>query len=169
MKLRLPYLLCSVLISAAPAAYAKDMATETPAINMPVKAGNERNEVKEAFAHWRKTLSGGDAAAIVALYKADAVLAATLSNEPITNQKNRTIYFEGLIKKKDLAVKLDKEFIRILDENDAAVSGTYTFSFKDEADKTVTVPARFTYVFQKNAEGKWLIAEHHSSKFPMDK
>jgi uncharacterized protein (TIGR02246 family) len=165
------YLLASaaMIAFAAPAVYAKDAAPAATAAveaNAPAKV-DVKKEVQDAFATWRTTLSGGKAEPIVALYAEDAVLLATLHNQPINNQKDRTEYFKGLTAKKDLKVKLDKEMVRVLDDATAAVSGTYTFSFED-AGKTVTVPARYSYVFEKIG-GKWLIVEHHSSKFPMDK
>ncbi len=48
-------------------------------------------------------------------------------------------------------------------ENDHAwmLAGLYTFTFKDGSK----VPARFSYVFVRR-NGKWLIADHHSSLMP---
>ena len=46
----------------------------------------EREAVDAAFAEWRSALSGGKAENVVKLYDEDAVLLATLANEPITDQ-----------------------------------------------------------------------------------
>jgi len=44
------------------------------------------------------------------------------------------------------------------------ISGLYTFSFEEDG-KMVSIPARFSFVYEKE-NGKWLIVEHHSSKVP---
>ncbi len=134
---------------------------QVEAVNPSAKAASA------AFAHWRQTLSKGDAAAIVALYAPDAVLLATLHNQPISNQAARTEYFEGLMKKPKLQVTLDTELVRVLDPQHVAISGTYTFQFEDKEQGIVRVPARYSYVFE-NQNGAWLIVEHHSSKFPVE-
>lgn len=140
----------SVLIS--PAAFASDAAL--------------KNEVKAAFQNWQKSLSGQDAQKVVALYDQDAILLATLNDDPITTQDQRTSYFEGLVKKPEMAVAVQQEDVRVLDENTAIVSGIYTFSFKD-TEKTTQIPARYSFVYEKNAAGQWLIENHHSSMLPM--
>jgi uncharacterized protein (TIGR02246 family) len=135
----------------APTALASDAALKT--------------EVQGAFQTWQKSLSGKDAQKVVALYDQDAVLLATLHNDPITTQEQRTQYFEGLVKKPDMAVTIQQEDVRVLDENTAIISGVYTFSFKD-AEKTAHIPARYSFVYEKNSAGQWLIENHHSSMLP---
>ncbi|MFZ4126201.1 MAG: SgcJ/EcaC family oxidoreductase [Rickettsiales bacterium] len=129
----------------------------------PAMAG-ERDELCAAFATWREALSSGKAENVVQLYNSDAVLLATLADEPIINQKERTAYFTKLTAKKNLKATVNKEFIRVLDEDDAVISGVYTFSF-DENGKSVSIPARYTFVYEKQY-GEWRIVEHHSSKLP---
>ena len=124
----------------------------------------EEHEVDKAFADWRTALSSGKAENIVKLYDKDAILLATLAAEPITTQQGRTEYFTGLTAKPKLKATVNEEYVRLLDPNTALVSGVYTFSFMEEG-KTVEVPARYTFVFEKES-GKWMIVEHHSSKVP---
>ncbi len=136
-----------------------DAKTDTP------KTGNEKAEVKEAFAAWRAALSGGDAQKVVDLYDDNAVLLATLNNDPIVTQSARLKYFEGLVTKKDMKATVDEEMIRVLDSNTVMVNGVYTFSF-EENGKVTKIPARYTYVFEKENDA-WMIVVHHSSKLPM--
>jgi uncharacterized protein (TIGR02246 family) len=158
----------SAIAMMAPSAYAKDTASAAKeAGKAPVSVSDTKKEVQSAFAAWRTALSGGKASAIVDLYAKDGVLLATLNNKPITDQKERTKYFEGLTAKPELKATVNEEIVRVLDEDDAIVSGVYTFSFKD-GEKTVSIPARYSFVFDK-IDGKWMIVEHHSSKMPMDK
>ena len=126
---------------------------------------SDKQDVQTAFANWRAALSSGKAENVVNTYADDAVLLATLRDQPITSQRARTKYFEALVSKPAMKVTLDRELVRVLDEDDAVVNGTYTFSFEQDG-KTVQIPARYTFVFEKNKEGAWKIVTHHSSKFP---
>lgn len=151
-----------------PAILAANPATQKATENVTTIYGGEgKKQAEAAYADWVKALGGGKADAIVALYKPDAILLATLKNEPITNAKDRFEYFEGLTKKKDLKVTPQTTYYNIYGDNVAVVSGTYTFSFMDEKEKE-EVPARFNFVFEKGTDGKWLIANHHSSKLPIE-
>ncbi len=131
--------------------------------SVPAFAG-EKDEVETAFANWRAALSSGKAENVVKLYADDAVLLATLADKPITSQRKRTHYFEGLVTRPKMKATLNSEYVRLLDEDDAVISGIYTFSFED-AGKTVEIPARYTFVYEKT-DGAWKIVEHHSSKLP---
>lgn len=133
------------------------------AIQTPAWAG-EKEEVDAAFASWRTALSSGKAENVVKLYDKDAILLATLAAKPLTTQEQRTKYFTGLTSKPKLTATVNEKHIRLLDEDNAVVSGIYTFSF-EEAGKTVEIPARYSFVYEKN-NGNWMIVEHHSSKVP---
>jgi hypothetical protein len=63
-----------------------------------------------------------------------------------------------------LNVRFDEQNIRILDTNTASNSGLYTFSFVQDG-KIVEVPARYTFLYEKQ-DDQWLILEHHSSLRP---
>lgn len=124
----------------------------------------ETKEVTTAFANWRQALSSGKAANIVNLYDKNAILLATLAAKPITTQEQRTEYFTKLTAKPKLAATVTEEHVRLLDEDDAVVSGLYTFSFEEDGKK-VEIPARFSFVYEKE-NGAWMIVEHHSSQVP---
>jgi len=132
-------------------------------LSSPAFAG-EKEEVDAAFANWRQALSSGKAENVVNLYDKDAILLATLAAKPLTTQKQRTEYFSSLTAKPKLAATVNEKYIRLLDEDDAVVSGIYTFSFEQDGKK-VEIPARFSFVYEKE-NGKWMIVEHHSSKVP---
>lgn len=137
-------------------------------MQMPAWAGGldtaQKQEVLQAFAQWRKALSGGQPQAIVDLYDKDALLLATLAAKPIVNQKERVAYFTRLAANPKLAATVNEEHVRLLDEDDAVVSGLYTFSFEQEG-KTLQISARFSFIYKK-MNGKWMIVEHHSSRVP---
>jgi uncharacterized protein (TIGR02246 family) len=70
----------------------------------------------------------------------------------------------GLTQKPDLQVVFNNQNVRVLDENTATNSGLYTFSFTENG-KTVEVPARYTFLYEKRGD-RWMIVEHHSSIRP---
>lgn len=156
-------LIATCLAATTSTAYAK----ESDAIKMgePInKNSKEEAEVNKAFAQWRAALSSGSAENVVKLYDKDAVLLATLAARPITTQEDRTEYFTKLTSKPKLTATVDEENIKLLDADNAVVSGLYTFSYEDQGNK-VEIPARYSFVYAKN-KGKWMIVEHHSSKVP---
>ena len=120
-----------------------------------------------AYQNWIKAINSHDVAKIVALYKSDAILLATLKNEPITDQKDRNDYFTSLTQKPELKAEPQKTLIQPFGNQVIVVSGLYEFSFKKDG-AVVKVPARFSFIFEKGADGKWLIANHHSSKLPIE-
>lgn len=124
----------------------------------------EKEEVQAAFSNWRNALSSGKAENVVKLYDKDAILIATLAEKPLLTQEQRTEYFTKLTARAKLAVKLTEEHIRMLDENDAVVSGLYTFSF-EENGQLMEIPARYSFVYEKEGDN-WMIMDHHSSKIP---
>lgn len=130
----------------------------------PAYAAADTAEVQNAFADWRSALSSEDPQKIVDLYEKDAILLATLAEKPIKNQQDRLEYFKTLTANPNLAAKVNEEYVRVLDDNTALVSGVYTFSF-DKEGKTTEIPARYSFVYEKIAD-KWMIVEHHSSMVP---
>ncbi|MFO0109452.1 MAG: SgcJ/EcaC family oxidoreductase [Alphaproteobacteria bacterium] len=133
------------------------------AFNNTAWAG-KREEVDAAFSEWRAALSSGEAKNVVQLYDEDATLFATLEPKPLTTQRERTRYFTTLTAKPKLSATVNQKKIQILDDEYALVSGIYTFRFEQDG-KTVAVPARYTFVYEKE-DGRWMILEHHSSKVP---
>lgn len=124
----------------------------------------EREEVEQTFAKWRSALETGAPENVVKLYQPDAILLATLSPKPITTQEGRIEYFSKLTAKPKLSASVDEEHIKLLDEDNAVVSGLYTFRFEQDGKK-VEIPARYSFVYEK-VKNDWMIVEHHSSKLP---
>lgn len=124
----------------------------------------EKKEVDQAFTNWRVALTSGSPENVVKLYESDAILLPTLSPKPITNQEGRIQYFSKLLAKPKLSTSVEEEHIKLLDESKAVISGLYTFMYEQEG-KTVKIPARYSFVFEK-IKNNWMIAEHHSSKLP---
>ena len=106
----------------------------------------------------------GDGATVARQYTKNAILLATFSKY-VKGRTALTNYFDGLTANENLKVRTN----RITTGHDGEMgyaTGLYTFSYTDEAGKTVKVPARFTFVFLQNNDGQYLIANHHSSVDP---
>ena len=122
-----------------------------------------KEQIQQAFDAWLAAVSSGSSDKVVKLYARDAVLLPTLSDKVDNTPALRKEYFDVFTAKPALKGTVNEEHIRVFG-NIAVNSGLYTFSYtKDGA--TVTVPARFSFVYHKTPRG-WLIVDHHSSKLP---
>ena len=73
-------------------------------------------------------------------------------------------YFRRFTALRNLRGETNRIITRIY--GDIAInSGFYTFTYIDDQEKLVLVPARFTFVYRR-VNAKWLIIEHHSSVVP---
>lgn len=127
------------------------------------KAFPTTSDVEALGQTWGAALASRDPKSIAALYDEEAVLLATFTNELDTSTEIFD-YFVGLTKRNGLNVKFDQQNIRVLDEDTASNSGLYTFSYVEKG-KTVFVPARYTFLYEKRGD-RWVIVEHHSSVQP---
>ncbi|MGB5595525.1 MAG: hypothetical protein WBM32_14475 [Crocosphaera sp.] len=64
-----------------------------------------------------------------------------------------------------MSVSSYKGCVRMYDENLAINSGYYTFTYSKNG-RTKEVPARYSFVYQKDGNNQWEIIEHHSSALP---
>ena len=119
--------------------------------------------VTAATQAWADAFNSRDPQRVRALYAPDAVFWGTSS--PILRDTPALIaeYFAGLPSRPNERVELGASSARVY--GDIAInSGSYTFT--DVRDgKPVRRPARFTFVFRQ-VDGRWLIADHHSSAAP---
>ncbi|BCH61214.1 hypothetical protein RvVAR0630_38380 [Agrobacterium vitis] len=118
-----------------------------------------QQQVEKLFDRWNASLATLDPDKVVANYEDDAVLLATLSNQPRLTQEERRAYFVDFLKKKPQGV-VDNRTIK-LGCNAAIDTGVYTFTLGDGTK----VPARYTFTYDYDG-GKWLISSHHSSAMP---
>ncbi len=117
-------------------------------------------EISALFEQWNASLATGDPSAVAAHYAQNAILLPTVSNKVRRTQAERIDYFEHFLEKEPRG-RIDQADMRR--HGDIATnSGLYTFEFRDGS----VVRARYTFVYQKQPDGRWLIIEHHSSKLP---
>ena len=121
-----------------------------------------KNEISDQFVMWNQALQMGNPDNVLACYAKDAILLPTVSAKVRHNHAEIRDYFVHFLAKKPRG-RIKEQNIRIY--GDIAInSGLYTFSLTENDDQT-DVPARFTFVYKKSADG-WLIVEHHSSILP---
>ncbi|MBU2650518.1 MAG: DUF4440 domain-containing protein [Bacteroidetes bacterium] len=119
--------------------------------------------IDEATEVWKAALESGNADAVTSLYHESAVLWGTLSRERRDETGSILEYFVGFAAKEGIKVEFTDELLR--DFGEVAINtGQYIFSWKENG-KTIHVPARYSFVFMKDAKC-WVILDHHSSLFP---
>jgi uncharacterized protein (TIGR02246 family) len=127
--------------------------------------GGGKAEIHAALIKWTRALAEGQGGKpVAALYAKNAILLATFAPAPLTTPAAIAAYFRRLTAKPDLRATIESEKIDLFDDNGAADTGLYTFSYRD-GGKEVRVPARFTFVYRRTPRG-WLIVSHHSSVVP---
>ena len=121
---------------------------------------------KALFDEWNKALQQNPEA-VTRTYTLDAVLLPTFENGPLVGRDAIRGYFVHFIEKHPVG-RIDTRAIIPAGCNMGVVAGLYTFTV-DDGTARVDSPARYTYVYvykQEGANGRWLIAHHHSSARP---
>lgn len=120
-------------------------------------------EVDAATAQWISAFNRKSTADIVALYAADAVFFGTSS--PVLRDRPQLVqeYFSTLPSLGDSTISLGDHRVQVF--GDLAVSTGFYTRIATEQGRTVSSPARFTFVYAKR-DGRWLIVNHHSSALP---
>jgi len=112
---------------------------------------------------WAAAFSAETPEAILALYAEDAVLWGTLSPVRRVGAEAIRDYFERVFPFAARKVTFQDPLIRM--HGDTALNtGAYTFSW-EKGGETVTIAARYSFACVKR-NGRWLIADHHSSVMP---
>ena len=123
-----------------------------------------RSEVGSATQAWVAAFNSCDAARASSLYQPDAVLWGTVAPTIISTQTGIQQYFERACSSSPQPkVTLGEQLIRVYGDT-AINSGSYTFTVFPEGQPR-QFAARYSFIYRK-AEGKWLIADHHSSAAP---
>jgi uncharacterized protein (TIGR02246 family) len=123
-------------------------------------------QVLGLFDTWNAALRTGDPRKVADLYAKDAVLLPTVSDHVRTDRAEIVDYFEHFLRNKPVGTKIDSH-VNILDRDTVIDTGVYEFTLTDPGTGArSTVEARYTYAYEKQPDGSWLIVNHHSSKMP---
>ncbi len=120
-------------------------------------------QVAAATAEWIATFNTRDAARISALYAPDAILWGTVSQTIRTTPAEILEYFEeSSAKRPNLRMVLGEYHVRLY--GDIAINSGYYSSRNPVEGKEVVIPMRFTFTFRREGD-RWMIVNHHSSRF----
>ena len=127
---------------------------------MPINyCGDMTNRIPNIVQNWANSIANRNAKTQTSFYSKDALLLATY--EPILiGQQEIYNYFLDLLSKKNIRCVI-RENYSINNLEMIVASGLYTFSFEDDDNETINIPARYTFVIQRNK-----IIDHHSSEEP---
>ena len=120
-------------------------------------------QVAAATAEWISTFNTRDAARISALYAPDAILWGTVSRTLRTTPGEILEYFEeSSATRPNLRIILGEYHVRLF--GDIAINSGYYSSHNPIEGKDVVIPMRFTFTYRRQG-ARWLIVNHHSSRF----
>lgn len=119
---------------------------------------------EENFKRWNNALLTREAKNVANLYIEDASFLPTVSPEFKKGQAEAEGYFKHFLEKNPKG-KIVKEIIQPISEKYYLHSGLYDFELGPDEDRQI-VEARFTFLWEMNDGGEWLIAHHHSSVKP---
>lgn len=123
----------------------------------------EKAAILKLFDQWNASLASGKPSSVAENYAPDAILLPTVSNKVRHNTAEIEDYFKHFLELKPKGSIVEAN-VRIF--GDLAInSGVYKFAVARDG-KESDVMARFTFVYKRGADGKWLIVEHHSSAMP---
>jgi len=136
-----------------------------PAISHAQQQTDEEQvkQVQAATAEWISTFNTRVAERITALYAPDAVLWGTVSKTIRTTHDEILEYFiESATKRPNLRMFLGEQHVRLY--GDIATNSGYYTSRNPVDGQEVVIPMRFTFMYRKEGE-RWMIVNHHSSRF----
>ena len=120
-------------------------------------------QVAAATAEWISTFNTRDPARISALYATDAILWGTVSRTIRTKPEEILEYFiESATRRPDLRMSLGEYHVRVY--GDIAINSGYYTSRNPVDGQEVVTPMRFTFTYRRQG-GRWMIINHHSSRF----
>lgn len=133
-----------------------------------IEGGIEMENIKEVvrrnFEIWAETLKAKDPQKEAILYTENSTFLPTFSPELKRGVQGAKEYFEHFLLKSPEGKVVD-EIIQPLGGSYYLHAGMYDFSVGEDGKKE-TANARFTYVWEKQPNGKWKVLHHHSSELP---
>ena len=151
------------LLASAAAVFASPAAAQGPGKSQrcaPVTTA----AIEQQFQTFNQAWATKNPDRVTALFAPDAVLLATVSNEPRTTPAGVRDYFVGFLKASPVG-KIDTSTVR-LGCNHASRMGTWTVTLTDPQTGAKTdVKARYSFHY-KYQGGRWWIDHLHSSKMP---
>lgn len=121
-------------------------------------------QVEALFPQFMSAWASKDAQTVTNLFAQDAVLLATVSNQPRTSPDLVKDYFTGFLKNSPVGT-IDTSTVRV-GCNIATRLGTWTVALTNPTTNAVTnVKARYSFIYTYGRDG-WKIYHLHSSAMP---
>jgi uncharacterized protein (TIGR02246 family) len=138
----------------------KQQAAEAPkaAVVAPTDAEAARI-VDDAEAGW----NSADTSKIMTAYKEGGVWFDPVAVQPSADRATQTKWTDGFSAMKLSGLKVADKHVQVLDADTLVASGIATFA-KSEQGEPVTF--RYTDVYEKQPDGKWMIVHEHLSAPP---
>lgn len=122
--------------------------------------------VEAARQHWASAFNACDMPTLLALYDPAAVLWGTTSAVLIDTPEGISAYFQRTFAARPAPrVQMGEARVRLLGDDMALCSGSYTLHLSNESGEPRALPARFSLAYRRTG-GHWLIVDHHSSLSP---
>lgn len=116
------------------------------------------------FSSWAELLLTKDPKKVAELYSSDNTFLPTVSGEFKHGVAEAEGYFAHFLEKNPEG-KIIQDDVQVINENNYLHSGMYNFEIDKDGQRAV-VEARFTFVWRKEADGRWKTIHHHSSVRP---
>jgi uncharacterized protein (TIGR02246 family) len=122
--------------------------------------------VEAARQQWASAFNAAELPALLSLYDPSAVLWGTTSPVLIDTAEGISAYFQRTFEARPAPrVQMGEARVRLLGDDMALCSGSYTLHLTSEAGEPRALPARFSLAYRRTG-GHWLIVDHHSSLSP---
>lgn len=112
------------------------------------------------------SFTGGDSKAIMAHYAPGAVIFDPGTNAPSRDRAQQTKWTDALIAMHPRNFDPGKRIVQPLDADTFISSGLSSIQI-ETSQGLQTVHLRYSDVFRKQADGKWLIVHEHNSALPV--
>lgn len=123
-----------------------------------------QTEIEAAFNAWKTANCAGNIEEICALYAPDAIFWGTISPFLRTTPDEIRDYFLLFLNPAPIKILHHHPQIRF-HSNLALHSGSYTFYFPAQGGIRY-IDARYSFAYERQSDGRWLIVDHHSSRMP---
>jgi len=123
-----------------------------------------QREAGAALQAWSEAFNSCNAVGAAALYQSDAVLWGTFAPAIISGRAGVQQYFERVCTANPPPkVTVGQQLVRVYGDT-AINSGTYAFAGVAQGQQ-YNLPARYSFTYRR-VDGRWQIADHHSSALP---
>jgi uncharacterized protein (TIGR02246 family) len=120
--------------------------------------------IAHLFNQWNVALASGDPQQVANRYAPDAVLIPAFSNEVRSGRAGIVEYFTQFLQSRPQSA-IKQSSIQVLDPSTAVDTGLYVFLIQDRGTER-RLEARYTFVYERRDDDRWLIVNHHSSLMP---